>query len=161
MQELKFENARGIRYVKITVTGFDPGCWASISEVKVYAVVAGVADPGTARRIGVSDAGYRRTLMKIALICACGVTGRDERHVRAADATTEPAKPNIIFVLADDLGDRRRELLWRGQAPDAAHRCVGGVGHAFPDLLRGAAVRAVAMPVDDGPICVSHWRTDQ
>jgi hypothetical protein len=48
VRDLKFENARGIRYVKITVTGFDPGCWASISEVKVYGAVAGVADPGTA-----------------------------------------------------------------------------------------------------------------
>jgi hypothetical protein len=38
VQELKFEGAKGIRYVKITVTGFDEGCWASISEVKVFGV---------------------------------------------------------------------------------------------------------------------------
>lgn len=36
VHELKFKNARQIRYVKITVTGFDEGCWASISEVKVF-----------------------------------------------------------------------------------------------------------------------------
>jgi hypothetical protein len=36
VRNLKFEKARGIRYVKITVTGFDDGCWASISEVKVF-----------------------------------------------------------------------------------------------------------------------------
>jgi alpha-L-fucosidase len=36
VQKLKFENAVGIRYVKITIISFDPGCWASISEVKVF-----------------------------------------------------------------------------------------------------------------------------
>jgi hypothetical protein len=38
VQNLKLENAKGIRYVKITVTGFEEGCWASISEVKLFAV---------------------------------------------------------------------------------------------------------------------------
>ena len=33
---LTFEKSRAIRYVKITVTGFDEGCWASLSEVKVF-----------------------------------------------------------------------------------------------------------------------------
>ncbi len=36
VHDLSFKNARGIRFVKITVTGFDDGCWASISEVKVF-----------------------------------------------------------------------------------------------------------------------------
>jgi hypothetical protein len=38
VQDLKFDkaNATSIRYVKITVTGFDEGCWASICEVKVF-----------------------------------------------------------------------------------------------------------------------------
>ena len=37
VHELKFKkNAGRIRYVKITVTGFDEGCWASISEVKIF-----------------------------------------------------------------------------------------------------------------------------
>ena len=36
VQDLKFENARQIRYVKVTVTGFDDGCWASIAEVRVF-----------------------------------------------------------------------------------------------------------------------------
>lgn len=36
VQNLKFENARGIRYVRVTITGFDDGCWASISEVKLF-----------------------------------------------------------------------------------------------------------------------------
>ncbi len=36
VQELKFEKARGIRFVRITVTGFEQGCWASISEVQVF-----------------------------------------------------------------------------------------------------------------------------
>jgi len=35
-QNLKFKNARGIRYVRITITGFDDGCWASLSEVRVF-----------------------------------------------------------------------------------------------------------------------------
>jgi hypothetical protein len=30
------QKADQIRYLKITVTGFDDGCWASISEVKVF-----------------------------------------------------------------------------------------------------------------------------
>ncbi len=36
VHNLKFPNARQIRYVKITVTGLDEGCWVSISEVKVF-----------------------------------------------------------------------------------------------------------------------------
>ena len=39
VQDLKFENARQIRYLKVTVTGFEEGCWASICEVKVYGVL--------------------------------------------------------------------------------------------------------------------------
>jgi len=35
VQDLKFA-AKGIRYVKITVTGLDEGCWASICAVKVF-----------------------------------------------------------------------------------------------------------------------------
>jgi hypothetical protein len=35
-QNLKFDSARGIRYVRITITGFDEGCWASLSEVRVF-----------------------------------------------------------------------------------------------------------------------------
>jgi len=36
VHDLKFQKARQIRYVKITVTGLDEGCWVSISEVKVF-----------------------------------------------------------------------------------------------------------------------------
>ncbi len=36
VHDLTFKNASGIRYVKITVTGFDDGCWPSISEVKIF-----------------------------------------------------------------------------------------------------------------------------
>ncbi len=36
VQDLKFTNAGGIRYVKVTITGFDEGCWASIAEVKLF-----------------------------------------------------------------------------------------------------------------------------
>jgi hypothetical protein len=36
VHDLKFQRAAKIRYVKITVTDFDEGCWASISEVKVF-----------------------------------------------------------------------------------------------------------------------------
>jgi hypothetical protein len=36
VQDVKFANAPDIRYVKITVTGFEEGCWASICEVKVF-----------------------------------------------------------------------------------------------------------------------------
>lgn len=36
IQDLKFQSARHIRYVKITVTAFDEGCWASICEVKLF-----------------------------------------------------------------------------------------------------------------------------
>jgi hypothetical protein len=36
VRKLKFENAKQIRYVKITVTRFEEGCWASISEVKIF-----------------------------------------------------------------------------------------------------------------------------
>jgi hypothetical protein len=38
VQDLKFENARHVRFLKITVTGFEEGCWASISEVKIFGV---------------------------------------------------------------------------------------------------------------------------
>jgi alpha-L-fucosidase len=36
VHNLKFQKARQARYVKITVTGLDDGCWVSISEVKVF-----------------------------------------------------------------------------------------------------------------------------
>jgi len=36
VHDLKFEHAQGVRYVKVTVTGFEEGCWASICEVKVF-----------------------------------------------------------------------------------------------------------------------------
>jgi hypothetical protein len=36
VRDLKFQKARQVRYVKITVTDLDEGCWASISEVKVF-----------------------------------------------------------------------------------------------------------------------------
>jgi len=36
VQKLTFNQAAGIRYLRITITGFDEGCWASIAEVKVF-----------------------------------------------------------------------------------------------------------------------------
>jgi alpha-L-fucosidase len=36
VHELKFSKTRQVRYFKITVTGLDQGCWASISEVQVF-----------------------------------------------------------------------------------------------------------------------------
>jgi alpha-L-fucosidase len=36
VHQLKLNNARAIRYVRITVTGVDEGCWASICEVKIF-----------------------------------------------------------------------------------------------------------------------------
>ena len=36
VHDLKFQKARQVRYVKITVTDLDEGCWVSISEVKVF-----------------------------------------------------------------------------------------------------------------------------
>jgi hypothetical protein len=36
VHELKFPAARQVRYLKITVTGLDEGCWVSICEVKVF-----------------------------------------------------------------------------------------------------------------------------
>jgi alpha-L-fucosidase len=35
-RELKFTNAAQIRFLKVTIVGFDDGCSASISEVKVF-----------------------------------------------------------------------------------------------------------------------------
>ncbi|MGA2498152.1 MAG: sulfatase-like hydrolase/transferase [Tepidisphaeraceae bacterium] len=34
--ELKFDTAKGIRFVRITVTGVEDGCWVGIREVKVF-----------------------------------------------------------------------------------------------------------------------------
>ncbi len=36
VHNLKFQKARQVRYLKITVTGLDEGCWVSICEVKVF-----------------------------------------------------------------------------------------------------------------------------
>jgi F5/8 type C domain len=36
IRNIKFTSAKGIRYVKVTITGFDDGCWASLSEVKIF-----------------------------------------------------------------------------------------------------------------------------
>jgi F5/8 type C domain len=38
VHELKFQQGRQVRCVKITVTGLDDGCWAGISEVQVFGV---------------------------------------------------------------------------------------------------------------------------
>ena len=46
VQKLKFEKAVQVRYVKITVTGLDEGCWVSISEVKLF----GLEQPTGAKR---------------------------------------------------------------------------------------------------------------
>lgn len=45
IHNLKFDHATGVRYVKITITGFEQGCWASISEVRIFG--AGHADGAT------------------------------------------------------------------------------------------------------------------
>lgn len=45
IHNLKFQPAGQIRYLKITVTGFDEGCWASISEVKVFGLEQSVGAP--------------------------------------------------------------------------------------------------------------------
>jgi hypothetical protein len=36
VRDLSFNHGSAFRYVKITITGFDEGCWASISEVKIF-----------------------------------------------------------------------------------------------------------------------------
>jgi len=36
VQDLKFDDPRKVRYLKVTVTGFEEGCWPSICEVKVF-----------------------------------------------------------------------------------------------------------------------------
>lgn len=36
VHQITFPQPPTVRYVKITVTGFDEGCWASIAEVKVF-----------------------------------------------------------------------------------------------------------------------------
>jgi hypothetical protein len=36
VHNLKFAKAIPARYVRVTVTGFDDGCWAAIAEVKVF-----------------------------------------------------------------------------------------------------------------------------
>ena len=36
VHRLKLKDAGEVRYVRITVTGLDDGCWASICEVKVF-----------------------------------------------------------------------------------------------------------------------------
>lgn len=38
VQDLKFDQASEVRYVRVTVTGFEEGCWASICEVKLFGV---------------------------------------------------------------------------------------------------------------------------
>ena len=35
-RNLRFEEVRGVRFVRITIVGFDDGCWASLSEVRVF-----------------------------------------------------------------------------------------------------------------------------
>jgi hypothetical protein len=38
VQDLKLADAKGVRYVKITITGLDDGCSPSICEVKVFGI---------------------------------------------------------------------------------------------------------------------------
>ncbi|MGO8747995.1 MAG: discoidin domain-containing protein [Thermoguttaceae bacterium] len=43
VHNLKFQKAGQVRYVKITVTGLDEGCWVSISEVQVFGLEQAMA----------------------------------------------------------------------------------------------------------------------
>lgn len=36
IHDIKFQHPQQVRWVRITVTGLDDGCWASISEVRVF-----------------------------------------------------------------------------------------------------------------------------
>ena len=45
VHNLKFQKAGQVRYLKITVTGFDEGCWASICEVKVFGLEQATGAP--------------------------------------------------------------------------------------------------------------------
>jgi alpha-L-fucosidase len=45
VHDLKFQKAKQIRYVRITVTGLDEGCWVSISEVKVFGIEQTTGEP--------------------------------------------------------------------------------------------------------------------
>ena len=45
VHNLKFQKANQVRYVRITVTGLDEGCWVSISEVKILGLKKATGAP--------------------------------------------------------------------------------------------------------------------
>ena len=72
--------------------------------------------------------------------------------VRAAD----PARPNIILILADDLGAKELSLLRQQGASDAEPRPDGRGGHAVRDVLRDAPVHAHPRGADDRAVRLSQ-----
>jgi hypothetical protein len=61
------------------------------------------------------------------------------------------AKPNIVFILADDLWVWRPRLLWADEDQDAESRPHGRGRDALHELLRGLhSLCAEPLYIDDG-----------
>ena len=69
-----------------------------------------------------------------------------------------PAKPNIIFILADDLGIDGVSCYGADKHKTPNIDKLAASRHALRDVLRRAAVRAVALPADDGALRLPHRR---
>jgi arylsulfatase A-like enzyme len=63
------------------------------------------------------------------------------------DSTAQPGRPNIIFILADDLGYGELGSYGQTTDPDAAPRPDGRRGHAVHAVLRGSTVCAPSRSV--------------
>ena len=82
-----------------------------------------------------------------------------------AVADSPSSRPNIIFVLADDLGLDGVSCYGADSHQTPHIDALAAVGHPFSDLLRLAAVRAVALPADEwavrfrtGGLTNQSWR---
>ena len=90
-------------------------------------------------------------LLFLGVACGPATAAEPARH----------AKPNIIFVLADDLGIDGVSCYGADKHQTPHIDALAASGLRFHDVLRGALVRAVALPADDRPLRLPHRRADQ
>ncbi len=91
----------------------------------------------------------RLTIHTFAMLLICMIDSANS--TAHATSPIDAAKPNIVWIMADDLGLRRSWLLWTKSNRNALPRSNGEGRYAFhPVLLRCNCLCAFAKCSDDG-----------
>ena len=85
-----------------------------------------------------------------------GLTRREVLAMASAPLVAESARPNVLFIMADDLGYAGSVVLWPNGLQDSEYRSSGGAGDAVhAGLCEFGGVFGDADGVDDGKVSVS------